>query len=173
MVAEAGYALIPYFGLNLFFHYNHTALAVPDSSSVLLADNSAYVLFYGIEARGILPAGRVIGWASLGISLGSGSLATSATSSDFTGTPVTSREDATLSLNPAPVLGFGAEVELGSGFFVGPELRWYALNADKACDRVSDPTFSSKRCTTDFGAVTVPDVVFIGVGVTYRLGLGG
>lgn len=174
LVAEAGYAFIPYFGLNLFLHWNQTSLAV-DSRNMDLTENSAYVLLYGVEARGILPAGPFVGWASVGISFGTGSLTLA---SGNQGGGVTYGSQSTVDLKPTPVLGFGAEYEVVPGLSLGPELRWYVTNASEACTEESYtgfgfPGMSTKQCTKDFSEVTVPDVVFIGIGATYRIGLGG
>jgi hypothetical protein len=73
-LATAGWAFIPNFGIDAFFHYNRTALALDASDQDNFSKNSAYGLFYGLEARGIAGSGPFVGWASLGISLGSGTL---------------------------------------------------------------------------------------------------
>lgn len=176
VLLEGGYAFVPVFGVNAFLHWNQTSLAVTESRSSDIDENSGHVLLYGIEARGIVPMGRFAGWASIGISFGSGSLSLSQTRDDYYG-KVTSKEEARLSLKPAPVLGFGAEVEVGSGFFLGPEVRWTLLSAEEACDKVDvSGGYSESRpedCTKSFSDVTVPDIVFMGVGATFRYGLGG
>jgi hypothetical protein len=179
-LAEAGYAFIPNFGVNLFLHYNQSSIALSRASSTdgSFDEDSGHVLLYGIEARGIVGSGPLLGWASLGISLGSGSLGVSSTvSNGFQN--LTSRDDATIDFNPMPVLGFGAEVRLIDGLAVGPQFRWYVTSAKEACDTPQitgggqgDPNFvSGKTCTQSFGSVTVPDIVFLGVGVSYRLAL--
>jgi hypothetical protein len=177
-LGTAGYAFIPNFGVGAFIHYNATEVLIPDSALDELDENSGSVLLYGLEARGILGSGPLAAWASLGLSLGSGSLDQKMSRSDSFSTDETT-DDATLDWKVMPVVAFGAEVEVARGLYLGPHVRWYITSADKACSKVrseyTDPdfsdTYSNKRCTTDFGEVTVPDILFLGIGATYRIDL--
>jgi hypothetical protein len=132
---------------------------------------------YGVEARGIVGAGPLLGWASLGLSLGSGSLALSTTAGGSTQGTFTSRNDATIAFNPMPVLAFGAELRLAEGLSAGPQLRWYVTSANEACEELhfpgTDPNSAgAKTCTKALGSVSVPDIVFVGIGLSYHFALG-
>ncbi|HVU00948.1 MAG TPA: outer membrane beta-barrel protein [Polyangiaceae bacterium] len=171
VLAEAGYAFLPYFGANLFLHWNHSSLVLGDTGSASLAENSGHVLLYGVEARGILPMGQLAAWASLGVALGSGSFSVKTSQNGGFGTSQSTTEGS-VDANPMPVLGFGAEYELVPGFYVGPEARWYVLSASKACQKETPDFFGTgERCTSEFSKVTVPDILFLGVGATYRYAL--
>jgi hypothetical protein len=172
LLGVAGYAIIPNFGLDAFVHYNFTSLTVRNDIGTL-DDNSGHVLLYGAEARGMAGAGRFIGWLSVGFSLGTGSLSLRQSSTDFT-TGVSANDDVTFGV--MPVLGFGADIALIEGLSIGPQLRWYITNASRACSdqTVSFPAgfggpTSNKRCTESFGNLTVPDILFVGAGLTYRI----
>jgi hypothetical protein len=184
VLGTAGYAFIPNFGLGLFVHYNTTSIATqPNSATDLsITENSAHVLLYGLEARGIVGAGPVIGWASLGFSFGTGTLSLNQNStsppSSSLGVNVTSSSSGDLTFKVMPVIAFGAEVEVTRGLGIGPVLRWYVTNVDSACDTatatISSPTIgpqtnSRTQCASRIPDVTVPDILFLGVGLTYRI----
>jgi hypothetical protein len=90
--------------------------------------------------------------------------------------------DGDVTFKPMFVLAFGAELELTRGLGLGPQMRWYVTNVDSACQNSTvstpgDPSFgqpasttSSSRCAERISDATVPDIVFLGVGLTYRIG---
>jgi hypothetical protein len=71
-----------------------------------------------------------------------------------------------------PVLGFGAEAEVVPGLYLGPIFRWYIVSASKACSDQSatytGTSYSNSECTQDFSNLSVPDIVFVGAGATFR-----
>jgi hypothetical protein len=83
-----------------------------------------------------------------------------------------------------PVLAFGAEFEVAKGLGLGPQFRWYIVSVDSAClggtrqITTFDPstglpqtqTVTSSNCASRISDVNVPDIVFVGVGLTYRIG---
>lgn len=178
-----GWAFIPNFGVDLFFHYNHTALALDESDQDDFSTNSAYGLFYGLEARGIAGSGPFVGWASLGISLGTGTLTLESSRPGLSGGP--NQDTGKVTLKPMPVLAFGAEFEVAKGLGLGPQVRWYIVNVDSAClegtrQRTTfDPftgqptgteTVTTSDCASHLSEVNVPDILFLGLGLTYRIG---
>jgi hypothetical protein len=183
VLATAGWAFVPNFGLGAFLHYNRTALALDPSDEGDFSKNSAYGLFYGLEARGIAGSGPFIGWASLGISLGSGTL-TLESSRPSVGGGGPNQDTGEVTFKPMPVLAFGAEFEVAKGLGLGPHFRWYVVNVESACLEgtrqitIFDPvtgqpqtqTVSSSSCASSVSDVSVPDIVFLGVGLTYRIG---
>lgn len=192
-IATAGWAFIPNFGIDAFFHYNSAQMVLTSRNENEFPDSTAYGLLYGLEARGIAGTGSLIGWASVGISLGTGKLSGTATQSSFavnpngtsssssTSTPI----DGSLTFKPMPVLAFGAEVEVVRGLGLGPQVRWYITNVDSACKTqtvstvVFDPNTgtpisqdqSATKCADNTSSLTVPDIVFLGLGLTYRVGM--
>jgi hypothetical protein len=193
VLGTVGWAFIPNFGIGAFLHYNRTSLAIPPRAQDDLANNSAYGLFYGLEARGMAGAGPLLGWASLGISLGTGNLSFETTQSSASPGSSNNGSVGNVSFKPMPVLSFGVEVEVTKGLALGPQLRWYIVSVDSACVTstrqvaVFDPNtgqiqtdpntglpVTSARTNTDCASgiseVTVPDILFAGVGLTYRIG---
>ncbi len=170
-ILDAGYAFVPNFGIGAFLHYNASKLEFGDSMNNELDENSGHVLLYGLEARGIVGSGFMLGYASIGIALGNGSLKLSQSQSAG-GITASAKEDDSIDFNPMPVLGFGAEAEVVSGLAVGPIFRWYIVSAKEACSDQSasfgGTTSSNSDCTKDFGNFSVPDIVFVGVGATFR-----
>jgi hypothetical protein len=82
-----------------------------------------------------------------------------------------------------PVPAFGAEIEVVRGLGIGPHVRWYITNVDSACRTQNgstvigfDPTTGSPitqdqaatKCAEDTSSLTVPDIVFLGLGLTRR-----
>jgi hypothetical protein len=185
VLGAAGWAFIPNFGLDAFIHYNRTSLALRPNDQEDFADDSGWGLFYGLEARGMVGAGPIIGWGSVGISLGTGSLTTRASRSPFGGgAPPENVGDVTF--KPMPVLAFGAEIEVTRGLGIGPQARWYIVNVDSACMDSTEPnvtfdpntgqtitngTRTRTNCASNLSDITVPDILFVGVGLTYRLGI--
>lgn len=181
-LAAAGYAFIPNFGIDAFFHYDTTSIAVRRGhSSDIPSDNTAHVLLYGLEARGIIGSGPVIGWSSIGASLGSGSLSYDHNNQGaFAGPNVQAHSDESVTFNVMPVLAFGAEFEVTRGLAIGPTMRWYVTNVSTACDdttaTLSDPslgtaTATNTTCAQQISDVTVPDILFVGVGLAYGVGI--
>lgn len=174
-LASAGYAFVPNFGIGAFFHYNRTALEFHDRYGYRDVDeNSGYVLLYGLEARGIVGSGFMLGYASLGVALGSGSLALSRTGGSEWGPGGYTRDETdSVSFNPMPVLGFGVEAKISGELSLGPMLRWYLVSAKEACSDVSESQggtqVSAEDCVQDFSDVNLPDILFVGAGLTYRL----
>ena len=90
-----------------------------------------------------------MGWASLGLSLGTGTLTLESARSSPGTQP--SHSDGNVSFKPMPVLAFGAEFEVTKGLGLGPQLRWYIVSVDSACiDRTSqsvtfDPFTGSRQ----------------------------
>jgi hypothetical protein len=93
-----------------------------------------------------------------------------------------------------PVVAFGAEIELTKGLALGPQMRWYIVSVDSAClnrtrqvqtfdpftgQPVFDPntgqpvttTATTTDCAQSLSDVSVPDIVFVGAGLTYRIGI--
>ena len=184
MLGSAGWAFIPNFAIGGFFHYNSTSIAMDQrgSMSSVVGDSSAHVLLYGFEGRGIIGSGPMIGWASLGLSFGSGSMTQRSNSPAFVGPSASQEGSGEVTFKPMIVLAFGAELELTRGLGLGPQMRWYVTNVDTACENTTttfpaDPTFgqqsvtqSSSRCADRVSDATVPDIIFLGVGLTYRIG---
>lgn len=180
-----GWAFIPNFGMDLFVHYNASSLAVDENAQpdLRINENSAHVWLYGLEARGTIGSGPMFGWASIGLSLGSGSLTTSesGTPSQSSATVKTRSEDS-VRFKVMPVLSLGAEIEVTRGLGIGPQLRWYMTNVENFCDSTEGTvtnagfgspgtqSISDTRCSNQVSDVTVPDIVFLGAGLTYRIG---
>ncbi|MBM4361257.1 MAG: hypothetical protein FJ104_01160 [Deltaproteobacteria bacterium] len=178
ILGTAGYAFLPNLGVGAFLRYNATERLVSDEVSEMLDENSGSLWLYGLEARGLIGAGPLAAWASLGLALGSASL--DLVNRDSNGSATREyRDESTLEMNVMPVLGFGAEVEVVSGLSVGPQLRWYLTSADEVCTEESvrydgganGDGYKDKACS-NVGNATIPDFVFVGVGATYRLDLG-
>jgi hypothetical protein len=183
LLGTVGYAFIPNFGIDVFVHWNHTARVIPRGVVASFNDNSAHVLLYGAEARGQIGKGPVIGWGSLGISLGNGSATLSSSQPpDSSGFGSSSQSEGDITWKVMPVLAFGAEVEVVKGLSFGPTARLYITSASEACatQRDSftgpDPTFnqtsSQKQCASGLSSITIPNIAFVGLGLTYRLKVG-
>jgi len=192
-LASVGWAFIPNFGIDAFFHYNSAQMVLTSRNENEFPQSSAYGLLYGLEARGIAGTGSLIGWASVGISFGSGKLSGTSTqsasvfapnggsSSSSTSSPI----DGEMTFKPVPVIAFGAEVEVVKGLGLGPHVRWYITNVDSACKTRSETTqvgfdpfgnpvtrdVTSTSCAENTSSLTVPDIVFLGLGLTYRAGM--
>lgn len=184
-LATLGWAFIPNFGVDLFVHYNATGLAIDESAQqdVRLDESAGHVWLYGLEARGIIGSGPMLAWASLGISLGSGSLTTSQSGTpSFSSSSITAHSEDQVRFKPMPVLSLGAEIEVARGLGLGPQLRWYITNVEYACDSTNETltdstigpattqNISDTRCGNVVSDTTVPDIVFLGAGLTYRVG---
>jgi hypothetical protein len=91
-----------------------------------------------------------------------------------------------VSAKPMPVISFGAEFEVAHGLGIGPQMRWYIVSVDSACltDTRQEPSFdpntglpgpstqvTSTDCANNISTLTVPDILFVGVGLTYRIGI--
>jgi hypothetical protein len=184
VIGTAGYAFIPNFGIDAFIHYNRSAISFPSGDLDRISENTGYVVLYGLEARGIVGAGPVVGWGSLGISLGTGSLTlTESVGSGFGSPSVQNDGEATFKV--MPVLAFGAEFEVTKGLAMGPQARWYFVSVDSACNSMSGPVVAptdpnsppitgpvtTRRCAERLSDATVPDILFLGFGLTYRIGI--
>jgi hypothetical protein len=172
-LGTAGYAFVPNFGIGAFLHYNTSKLEYRStSSSSNLDENSGHVLLYGLEARGIVGSGFMLGYASFGVAFGTGSLTLSDSASSG-GVSASVKEDDSIDFKPMPVLGFGVEAEVVPGLSLGPIFRWYIVSANKACSDQSQTfggaTSTNSDCTQDFANFSIPDIVFVGAGATFRL----
>jgi hypothetical protein len=183
VVGTAGYAFVPNFGVDAFIHYNQSSVALRPQDQDQFSENSGYVVLYGLEARGIVGSGSMFGWASIGLSLGTGSLTLTETFNNGLGTSAPSQSDGEAKFKVMPVLAFGAEIEVTKGLGIGPTARWYIVNVESACDNASnvttgfDPntgqpiTGTRTTCAAGLSDVTVPDILFLGFGLTYRIGI--
>jgi hypothetical protein len=191
-LATAGWAFIPNFGIDAFFHYKSAQMVLTSRNEDEFPGTSAYGLLYGLEARGIAGTGSLIGWASVGISLGTGKLSGTSNQSSFVVSPggasgpSSTPIDGDLSFKPMPVLAFGAEVELIRGLSFGPHVRWYITSVSSACKSQNQPNVTGfdpntglpltqdrtvTNCADSTTSLTVPDVLFVGLGLTYRVGM--
>jgi len=150
----AGYAFHPNFGVNLFGHYNRVRIAVSRSMDQP-ETNEGEVKLWGLEARGILGAGGPIrAWGSLGVAFGSGEIRYG----DTVGS-LNVQVKGTADFAFMPVAAFGADAQLGSGFRLGPQVRWYLTSVDQAC--------LDDDCTSDTSNEVVPDIVYFGLTLSY------
>jgi hypothetical protein len=149
-------------------------MALPENVGANVAENRGHVNLYGLEFRGIVGEGIVHGFASLGVSFGSGSLSQRVAENNGMYS-VDSSTTGTLAIKPMPVLGFGAEVSITQNFAIGPMLRWYVISVDSACTDESYTTSyagqtmsqTSSRCATDVSSQSVPDILYLGLGVSF------
>lgn len=150
----AGYAFHPNFGVNLFSHYNRVRVAVRRSADQP-ETNEGEVRLLGLEVRGLLGAGGPIrAWGSLGAAFGSGELRYG-----YSVNGVNLQAEGKADFAFMPVLAFGADAQLGSGFRLGPQVRWYLTSVDQAC--IDDD------CTSDTSNEIAPDIVYFGLALSY------
>jgi hypothetical protein len=171
----AGYGFHPNMGVDGFFHYNGARRAFSDSIQPT-PDSSGHVSLYGVSFRGMLRSGDLSGWASLGLAFGSAVVKSSVTlgtgTSGGTSTTVTSTD--TVDIKGSPVLAFGAEYRVSSSFAIGPQARWYVTSYGQPCEDASSTasgagtttTATTNPCATGQRERT-PDIVFLGVGLTF------
>jgi hypothetical protein len=192
-LVTAGWAFVPNFGIDAFFHYNSAQMVLTSRNENEFPQSSAYGLLYGLEARGIAGTGALVGWASAGISLGSGKLTGTSTGSsgvviidpNAPSSSTSSPIEGDLTLKPMPVLAFGAEVEVVRGLGLGPHVRWYITSVSSACKTQNESTVigldpitgapvtreqTVTNCVENTSGLSVPDILFLGLGLTYRVG---
>jgi hypothetical protein len=175
IIGALGYQIIQNFGLGAFIHWNNVAHEYPDSDFEP-DESSASVLFYGIEARAGFITSAVDGWASLGIALGTGDHTETLEQRQCDGFgcfELKRQVDYEVTFGPTPTLAFGMSAKLSSQWGIGPVFRLYMLNVGEACydsklEQPGFPTQSDDDCTKDTGDVTVPNVGFAGLELSFR-----
>jgi hypothetical protein len=160
-----GYAFHPNVGIDGFGHYNSTEATFSDSSTKP-SSNEGSIALWGLEGRGMVGGeGLVKAWASFGLAFGSGKLDLTRPSGSTT---VTFHND--VDFKAMPVFGFGAEAKVADGFRLGPMIRWYLTGVDSACQNATasgSTTASQSRCATAIDSQTSPDILFIGLTLSY------
>jgi hypothetical protein len=180
VLVSAGYQISSNFGLGAFGHWNNAAtkfIDIDDEPDEI----SAWVLFYGIEARAGFFTKAVDGWASLGLALGTGSMTLrDEETSCFigpSGGPMCTLEEVQyeydVTFGPMATIAFGATAKLSPQWGFGPVFRMYFLNVTEACAKVETDSPNTapaddSECTSDMDEVLIPNVAFAGLELVFR-----
>lgn len=159
VAATLGLAFDP-LSMHVFGQYVRSAIAY-DPSIEGPVTSDADVWLAGGEIRASVGDEVVLGWLSFGLAIGGGAASAS-------GPNVVRPIDYELTLGATPVLGLGAEMQLGKRFAIGPSLRWYATNVSRVC-RVETAESGARDadCENDPASDQIgPDVLFLGVTFT-------